>query len=59
MVIINMWVDRNSTLTACISGGLIWNNACVAPDIFVVFLRFNVVIPIWLEVMAFDETDSR
>ena len=26
-----MWVDRNSTLTTCISGGLIWNNACVAP----------------------------
>ena len=59
MVIINMWVDRNSTLTTCISGGLILNNACVAPDIFVVYLRFNVVIAIWLEVMAFDETDSR
>ena len=54
-----MWVDRNSTLTTCISGGLILNNACVAPDIFVVYLRFNVVIAIWLEVMAFDETDSR
>ena len=26
-----MWVDRNSTLTICISGGLIWNNACFAP----------------------------
>ena len=57
MVIIDMWVNRNSALATCISGGLIWNNACVAPDVFVVFLRFNVVIAII--VMAFDKTDSR
>ena len=59
MVIINKWADRNSVFTTVISGGLIWNNAYVAPNILVVILRFNIVIAIWLEVMAFDETDTQ
>ena len=59
MVIINKWADRNSAFTTVISGGLIWNNAYVAPNILVGILRFNIVIAIWLEVMAFDETDTQ
>ena len=41
MVIINKWVNRNSALTTCTSGELIWNKVCIAPDIFVGFSGFQ------------------